>query len=523
MAHAREADACGGCFHEEASPSPSVVTGHRMAFALSETRTVLWDQIQYSGSPRDFAWVLPVAKGAYIEASTNAWFESLEAVTTTQVMAPQLICAPSASSGSGCACGAMSSDAEATAGSSPRGFVEPGGVSVLHEGTVGPYDTVTLESKNPAALVTWLRGHGYGIPPSIAPVIDAYVNEGADFIALRLMPDADVQQMSPVRVITPSGRSILPLRMVAAGVGSNVPITLYVIAEQRYLMRDLAEQTVRWDELTWDWTSSTSNYADLRAGALTADLGKSYLTTFAMPGAFTNFIQRPDGVAATFAPSDNSQGTGGGTQRQNNLVDLYEVQAAIDDKVTFPSCPLVEPRLRLDAPVVACSSAGDGLPMDSPDAAAPDAAVTDAAASDAAASDVADAASAHCEAGANGTIDARDLECGPYGDIAAALIGMHPDRSWITRMEMNLPLEALKADCTLEPHVLQEQVSNWHVAKVHKSPPCQPIDGTKVVDYRPQHGEGRGAASGALAASAFGLLLLRRGGKKRGSRRPPQA
>ena len=56
--------ACGGCFHEPAVDA--VVTGHRMAFAVSEGRTVLWDQIQYTGNPEDFGWVLPVEPGATI-------------------------------------------------------------------------------------------------------------------------------------------------------------------------------------------------------------------------------------------------------------------------------------------------------------------------------------------------------------------------------------------------------------------------------------------------------------------------
>jgi hypothetical protein len=72
------ADACGGCFHE---PDPvtgqqnqsTLVVAHRMAVAISTTHTVLWDQVEYAGSPTSFAWVLPVKPGAYLELSTDAW------------------------------------------------------------------------------------------------------------------------------------------------------------------------------------------------------------------------------------------------------------------------------------------------------------------------------------------------------------------------------------------------------------------------------------------------------------------
>src|SRR4051812_44262855 len=142
--------ACGGCFHPVSISDTTVVTGHRMAFAVSDERTVLWDQFEYSGAPEDFSWVLPVLPGAVLEESTDAWFETLETVTQTQVTAPQLKCA---SAGGGVGCG--STGAAGLADSAPRGFHEDGdggGVTVLHQGTVGPYETVTLRSADGDAL-----------------------------------------------------------------------------------------------------------------------------------------------------------------------------------------------------------------------------------------------------------------------------------------------------------------------------------------------------------------------------------
>jgi hypothetical protein len=93
----RDAAACGGCFHPyNAQPEESsVVTGHRMALAISPTETVLWDQISYAGSPSDFAWVLPVRRGAYLELSNDAWFDTLDAATATRVSQPRLDCSSS--------------------------------------------------------------------------------------------------------------------------------------------------------------------------------------------------------------------------------------------------------------------------------------------------------------------------------------------------------------------------------------------------------------------------------------------
>src|SRR5262249_26457206 len=102
-----DASACGGCFHPPTADS--IVTGHRMVFAVSPARTVLWDQISYSGEPSEFGWVLPVNHGAYVQVSTDAWFEALDAMTTVHVTAPEVQCLPARSRGVGCFSGTSTS------------------------------------------------------------------------------------------------------------------------------------------------------------------------------------------------------------------------------------------------------------------------------------------------------------------------------------------------------------------------------------------------------------------------------
>jgi len=140
----REASACGACF---APPGPpTVVSGHRMVMSISQEQTVLWDQIQYTGNPADFAWVLPVKPGARVEASTAAFFESLEAETASRVIPAPVQCG-GGSSGSGCGLVYGVSD---SAGEEAPGDNAGDAVDVIHQGTVGPYETVTLSTDQPA-------------------------------------------------------------------------------------------------------------------------------------------------------------------------------------------------------------------------------------------------------------------------------------------------------------------------------------------------------------------------------------
>ena len=79
--------ACGGCFAPQGNPS--VVNAHRMALLVSPRGSVLWDQIQYSGSPEDFVWVLPVSGTPEVQIADNGFFEALSAVTRSTMTAPQ--------------------------------------------------------------------------------------------------------------------------------------------------------------------------------------------------------------------------------------------------------------------------------------------------------------------------------------------------------------------------------------------------------------------------------------------------
>jgi len=154
-----------------------------MAFAVSGNRTVLWDQIQYTGNPGDVGWLHPVAQGATIELSNDAWFEALETATSPRVTAPPLKCVSGSSSGFGCSSDSVGSSS-GFASADPR--ADGTGVTVFHQASLGPFETVTLRATDSGALRGWLTSHGYAIQEDVAPIIDAYIEEQMDFIALRL-------------------------------------------------------------------------------------------------------------------------------------------------------------------------------------------------------------------------------------------------------------------------------------------------------------------------------------------------
>jgi len=254
----RDARACGGCF-QTPSQSGDVITDERMGFVIGTQQTTLYDEISYQGNPATFAWVLPIHGTVTVGLSADVVFAALDAATQTTILAPTL--APCAS----CQCGAFAGPNGA--GSSSGGGSADGGttVTVLSQQTVGPYDTVQLSSTNPTALEDWLGANGYVIPADIQPVLAAYVSEGFDFLALRLAPGQGVNSMRPVRVTSSGAGVSLPLRMVAAGTGATVGITIWVLADGRYEPQNYRTFKVDPSTLVWDWSASSSNYSTVVA------------------------------------------------------------------------------------------------------------------------------------------------------------------------------------------------------------------------------------------------------------------
>ncbi|NUP14061.1 MAG: DUF2330 domain-containing protein [Polyangiaceae bacterium] len=451
----RTAEACGGCF---APPDPpTVVSGHRMVMSVSQTQTVLWDQIQYAGDPEEFAWVLPVKPGARIEAGTSAFFEVLEAQSAVRI-APAIVDCGGGSS-SGCSASFAASD-EFGDGSAAPG--ENGGdpVEVLHQGTVGPYETVTLSTEEPGALNDWLESHGYNVDDSSQPIIDQYVAEGFDFIALRLQPGQGVKQMTPVRVVMEGGSVTLPLRMVGIGTGAQTPIVLYVIGEGRYTTQNFPEALIAGNLLSWDFATSESNYVELRDQALTEDDGRSWITAYAAQNFFNTSVFDANFNSTTLIQFYLNQALANGELSSSCALGLGYFSGTVENP-----CP-------------------PGEPWDSP----------------------------ACGSVEPGALDSRQLGCVGAEDIAVALDGLNVENVWVTRLEANLPRAALSDDLTLEAAAEQVPVNNILTAQIAINPEEACGNGVipRTIDVSNVPGNRVAALMTTALASIAAALLLRR-------------
>jgi hypothetical protein len=469
-----DAQACGGCVVPPMTNT--IVNAHRMALSVSPKQTVLWDQIRYDGDPESWGWLLPVKPGAVVELSTDAWFETLDGVTSTTVFAPPLNC--NSGPDFNCGCGSLAS-ADSAAGE----FGGNGSVTVVHRGTVGPFQTVTLSTETPGVLDDWLTSAGYEIPPDTAPVIDAYVAEGYDFIALKLQPGQGVQDMKPVRVVQPGISPTLPLRMVAVGTGANVDITLFMITEGRWAAKNFGNGLVPVDLVSWDFATNNSNYAPLREKVLGQDDGATWLTTFAKPRSLLSPIQ--GAVQGQLSITLEVDEFGFPLTFANTIAAAYIGRGKINGETDDETCLAAMNQFAEDNRMVVdpCPA---GKPSNDPS----------------------------CGEVAAGEIDARVFECGgsdtieetTMDDVATALNGLHPKDVWITRLEARLPRAALAKDLEVEPAANQVEVE--HQIQARSATNVDTICPSGVILLPGSNGSGKDRGTFVVVLSTLGAGLL---------------
>ncbi|MFO0555219.1 MAG: DUF2330 domain-containing protein [Polyangiaceae bacterium] len=478
-----EAHACGGCIAPPPSESttPPLVNAHRMAVSISTTQTVLWDQIRYSGEPSEFAWVLPIRPGARVEVASDAFFDVLEASTSTRVNGPWQDCLYSDSQS--CAIGAPGVGFGCGDGADVVEDPTEDGVDVVHHGSAGPYEVAILKSEEPGALVDWLQSHDYAVSDDIRGVVDQYVSEGFDFVALRLVPGAGVSQMTPVRVITPGAGTALPLRMVAVGAGPKVALTLFVFAEARMTAANFPEGRVNPNDLIYDFSSDTTNYGELRDAVFAQNQGRTFLAPYALQGTFFGEAKNPrDKSPILYRTTDG--------ESYSSIAGAVVQQAFLNGESSSTEC---------------------GLGFE------------DLATSVARVVDPCDESGACREIDPENEIDARTLMCDPpigsdlpFDDLAIAMMGLHPRDVWVTRLEANLTREQLDEDLELAPLAYQYEQPGFLQASYGVNGACGDEDAPPALSTIAQRsnlharGAGNARAGVALAIGALAIAMVGR-------------
>jgi len=109
------------------------------------------------------------------------------------------------------------------------------GVDVLDHKHVGIYETATISSQDPNALVEWLNANGFAAPTNITPVVAEYVKEGWVFVAAKISRENGLKEATaphPLSFTFKTAQPVYPLRLTGID-NDSCRIDLYVFGPDR--------------------------------------------------------------------------------------------------------------------------------------------------------------------------------------------------------------------------------------------------------------------------------------------------
>lgn len=263
--------ACGGFFCQG---SPIDQNAERIIFTQNRDGTVsAYVQIQYTGSAPEFSSILPIPEpigeeNLEVPEDAMAAFTELEVSTDPVFVSPEM---PQ------CAVDLMRTTAIMAA------MPEGDSVRIFSSGEVGPYGFDVVGSEDPDALVNWLRDNNYRVTPDMEPIINLYVQEQFVFLAMRLLPDSEVQDVQPIKLTYPSERPMIPLRLTAVAANQDMAVMVWIYADQQAKPVNYAELAIPYQDLTFFGFGGGSNYRTLMGERANDYGGQAFITEYAAP------------------------------------------------------------------------------------------------------------------------------------------------------------------------------------------------------------------------------------------------
>ncbi len=279
-----DALACG-CLAPPDPSVPLVQAGERLLFVEDNGQVTAHIQVQYSGKPGDFGWLLPLPSIPKtrdgkdgIDVGSDELFTQLIATTQPKYRLQRNYdqCGSSRNT-----FGGSGTPAPQDAGGGDKGQNGPGSPLVVQD-TVGPYDFAVLKADDKSAMLDWLNKNHF-IVPQPPPGVDAigpYIHPGAYFLALKLHAGESAGDMQPVVLRYQSDLPMIPIVLTSVGAKPNMGIQVWMLGGGRAIPRNYYHTVI--DDAQIDWLNAGKNYNDVIIKAVGEATGKhSFVTEFA--------------------------------------------------------------------------------------------------------------------------------------------------------------------------------------------------------------------------------------------------
>jgi hypothetical protein len=283
------ARACGGFFcNQPNTPTdlPVAQTGENVLFAMDPLPSGLHRleahiQIFYTGPADRFSWVVPTDAMPTLDIGSNAVFAALDPATRPKLMLTRTREGVCNDDRPGVGFGGSASDARGNAAPEEETNGKGPGVQVTFRGSIGPFDAVVVKADDPGRLKAWLAENMYYLSDEGSQLIDAYVQEGKFFVALKLLPGKGVDAIQPIVLRMEGPGPCVPLRLTAVASLPDLRVNLWVLARHRVVPENYFEITL--NEAKLDWLNGGGNYQDLIKTAANEAGGNAFTVEYAGP------------------------------------------------------------------------------------------------------------------------------------------------------------------------------------------------------------------------------------------------
>ena len=266
--------ACGGFFCLQVVIDQA---GEQIIFRQDGTTVTAIVLIQYQGDADDFSWVLPVPGEPDFELASDLVFAPLEQATRPQFSLTY----------EGQPCDFLADNSNSSDGTPPvaadPGAEEDEAVEVLEQLSLGPFEIQLVHSDDPAAMAEWLDENGYDLTDRGQELITPYVEEGMNFVALRLAKDQGVGDIQPLKLTYEAETPMIPIRLTAVAAVPDMGILVWMLGEARAVPLNYLHLDVNYAKLDWYQgnASAYADYQDLVTEAMDEAGGQGFVTDYA--------------------------------------------------------------------------------------------------------------------------------------------------------------------------------------------------------------------------------------------------
>ena len=359
------AEACGGTFCDGGAPMPVDQSGENILFVIDDGFIEAHIQIQYTGDPAKFGWVIPLQRTPdELRPGSEALFANLLAGTVPQYGVQTTFdqCDFDDEADNGFDPGA-SPMTGAASGGEDGGAADGGGAEVLLVERVGSFEITVLTATNAGDVVTWLDENGYQQDPESEPILQQYLDEDHVFAAVKLTDGAGLGEIHPIVLRFASDEPCVPLRLTRIAAVEDMEIRTFFLSRARVAPRSYRHVLV--NPLKIDWPNFAANYKEVISLAVDAESadGRAFVTEYAGPSnvVLTDGVYSEAWNADTFrtvAPVQvmdtiKAQGLWACVFDQNQFIDVCGFQHSLVQQLVEQYLPVpagVDPAAFYDCP-----------------------------------------------------------------------------------------------------------------------------------------------------------------------------